>query len=142
MCIHKVGMFTCLLRPSLSVCYILSFAKSWKLYTFAFFFWILFLTLPASLLLQNITNSNFQEALRDLWNAAFPNVKLQSLISEQWKDMGWQGANPSTDFRSSLPFKMANVLSRHVYTFITFRAKKCVKTSGKEEIIYVFNCNN
>ncbi|KAL6553602.1 hypothetical protein OROGR_007444 [Orobanche gracilis] len=40
-----------------------------------------------------------QEALQALWDAAFPNVKLKGLISEQWKDMGWQGANPSTDFR-------------------------------------------
>lgn len=40
-----------------------------------------------------------QEALRALWHAAFPNIVLRGLISEQWKDMGWQGPNPSTDFR-------------------------------------------
>ncbi|XP_059301355.1 uncharacterized protein LOC132053377 isoform X2 [Lycium ferocissimum] len=45
------------------------------------------------------TRLDHQEALQALWNAAFPNVKLKSLISEQWKEMGWQGANPSTDFR-------------------------------------------
>ncbi|KAF2315458.1 hypothetical protein GH714_039305 [Hevea brasiliensis] len=40
-----------------------------------------------------------QEALRALWNAAFPEEELCGLISEQWKEMGWQGKDPSTDFR-------------------------------------------
>ncbi|XP_050947470.1 uncharacterized protein LOC103490510 isoform X3 [Cucumis melo] len=40
-----------------------------------------------------------QEALRALWNAAYPNIELKGMISEQWKEMGWQGPNPSTDFR-------------------------------------------
>ncbi|KAG6514132.1 hypothetical protein ZIOFF_024472 [Zingiber officinale] len=39
------------------------------------------------------------EALRALWCAAYPGVELLGLISEQWKDMGWQGKDPSTDFR-------------------------------------------
>uniref|UniRef100_A0A2N9EW89 ELMO domain-containing protein n=1 Tax=Fagus sylvatica TaxID=28930 RepID=A0A2N9EW89_FAGSY len=43
--------------------------------------------------------SPLQEALRALWHAAFPNIALKGLISEQWKEMGWQGPNPSTDFR-------------------------------------------
>ncbi|XP_019239896.1 PREDICTED: ELMO domain-containing protein A isoform X3 [Nicotiana attenuata] len=51
-----------------------------------------------------------QEALQALWNAAFPNVKLKSLISEQWKDMGWQGANPSTDFRGCGFISLENLL--------------------------------
>lgn len=40
-----------------------------------------------------------QEALRALWQLSFPERELPGLVSEQWKDMGWQGANPSTDFR-------------------------------------------
>ena len=40
-----------------------------------------------------------QEALKALWNAAFPGEELRGLISEQWKEMGWQGKDPSTDFR-------------------------------------------
>ena len=43
-----------------------------------------------------------QETLRALWYAAFPNSDLDGLISDQWKDMGWQGSDPSTDFRSFL----------------------------------------
>ncbi|OMO59745.1 Engulfment/cell motility, ELMO [Corchorus capsularis] len=45
------------------------------------------------------TRPDHQEALRALWHIAFPDVALKGLISEQWKDMGWQGPNPSTDFR-------------------------------------------
>ncbi|XP_038682849.1 ELMO domain-containing protein C-like isoform X2 [Tripterygium wilfordii] len=41
-----------------------------------------------------------QEALKALWNAAFPEEQLRGLISEQWKEMGWQGKDPSTDFRN------------------------------------------
>ncbi|RZR79518.1 hypothetical protein BHM03_00005248 [Ensete ventricosum] len=40
-----------------------------------------------------------QEALIALWHASFPEVKLTGIRSGQWKDMGWQGSNPSTDFR-------------------------------------------
>lgn len=37
--------------------------------------------------------------MRALWNASFPEEELRDLISEQWKEMGWQGKDPSTDFR-------------------------------------------
>ncbi|GER26309.1 ELMO/CED-12 family protein [Striga asiatica] len=53
---------------------------------------------------------DFQEALKALWDAAFPNIKLRGLISEQWKDMGWQGANPSTDFRGCGFLSLENLL--------------------------------
>lgn len=39
-------------------------------------------------------------ALRKLWGI-FPSLKL---ISEQWKEMGWQGKDPSTDFRFKADF--------------------------------------
>ncbi|XP_006652067.1 ELMO domain-containing protein A-like isoform X3 [Oryza brachyantha] len=45
------------------------------------------------------TRPEHREALRALWSASFPDAELSSLVSEQWKDMGWQGPNPSTDFR-------------------------------------------
>ncbi|KAG2669154.1 hypothetical protein I3843_14G021500 [Carya illinoinensis] len=51
-----------------------------------------------------------QEALRALWNAAFPEVELRGLISEQWKDMGWQGKDPSTDFRGGGFISLENLL--------------------------------
>lgn len=40
-----------------------------------------------------------QEALRALWSATFPGTELKGLVSDQWKEMGWQGRDPSTDFR-------------------------------------------
>ncbi|KAG8364677.1 hypothetical protein BUALT_Bualt18G0023400 [Buddleja alternifolia] len=56
------------------------------------------------------TRSDHQEALQALWDAAFPNVKLKGLISDQWKEMGWQGANPSTDFRGCGFLSLENLL--------------------------------
>ncbi|XP_061945690.1 uncharacterized protein LOC133669529 isoform X1 [Populus nigra] len=56
------------------------------------------------------TRPDHQEALRSLWNAAFPDIPLKGLISEQWKDMGWQGANPSTDFRGCGFISLENLL--------------------------------
>ncbi|EPS71792.1 hypothetical protein M569_02968 [Genlisea aurea] len=51
-----------------------------------------------------------EEALRSLWKSAFPKVRLKALISDQWKDMGWQGANPSTDFRGCGFISLENLL--------------------------------
>lgn len=46
-----------------------------------------------------LSHYNWQEALKALWHASFPETELTGLVSEQWKDIGWQGPNPSTDFR-------------------------------------------
>ncbi|XP_022933026.1 ELMO domain-containing protein A-like isoform X2 [Cucurbita maxima] len=51
-----------------------------------------------------------QEALRALWNVAFPEEELRGLISEQWKEMGWQGKDPSTDFRGGGFISLENLL--------------------------------
>nr|GMD62479.1 ELMO domain-containing protein A-like isoform X1 [Ipomoea batatas] len=51
-----------------------------------------------------------QSALRALWNAAFPEEELRDLISEQWKEMGWQGKDPSTDFRGGGFISLENLL--------------------------------
>lgn len=40
-----------------------------------------------------------QDALRHLWRVAYPNREIPPLKSELWKEMGWQGCDPSTDFR-------------------------------------------
>ncbi|KAL3644339.1 hypothetical protein CASFOL_012271 [Castilleja foliolosa] len=56
------------------------------------------------------TQIDHQKALQALWDAAYPNVKLQSLVSEQWKDMGWQGTNLSTDFRGCGYISLENLL--------------------------------
>ncbi|XP_057805485.1 uncharacterized protein LOC131020587 isoform X2 [Salvia miltiorrhiza] len=51
-----------------------------------------------------------QEALWALWRASFPEKELQSLISDQWKEMGWQGKDPSTDFRGGGFVSLENLL--------------------------------
>ncbi|XP_050206527.1 uncharacterized protein LOC126656091 isoform X1 [Mercurialis annua] len=56
------------------------------------------------------TRPDHQEALRSLWSAAFPEVALKGMISEQWKEMGWQGPNPSTDFRGCGFISLENLL--------------------------------
>lgn len=44
-------------------------------------------------------SSLLQDALKQLWRLAYPGRELPSLKSELWKEMGWQGSDPSTDFR-------------------------------------------
>lgn len=51
-----------------------------------------------------------QEALKALWFACFPGREFHGLISEQWKDMGWQGKDPSTDFRGAGFISLENLL--------------------------------
>ncbi|PWZ20592.1 ELMO domain-containing protein A [Zea mays] len=51
-----------------------------------------------------------EEALQSLWCASFPGTELRGLISEQWKEMGWQGKDPSTDFRGGGFISLENLL--------------------------------
>ncbi|KAI3788947.1 hypothetical protein L2E82_01730 [Cichorium intybus] len=51
-----------------------------------------------------------KETLRALWKAAFPKEELSDLISEQWKEMGWQGKDPSTYFRGGGFISLENLL--------------------------------
>ncbi|XP_021899767.1 ELMO domain-containing protein A [Carica papaya] len=51
-----------------------------------------------------------QEALRALWYATYPGQELHGLVSEQWKEMGWQGRDPSTDFRGAGFISLENLL--------------------------------
>ncbi|XP_047254114.1 uncharacterized protein LOC107845892 isoform X1 [Capsicum annuum] len=53
---------------------------------------------------------DLKEALKALWKVAFPEEKLYGLISEQWKEMGWQGKDPSTDFRGGGFISLENLL--------------------------------
>ncbi|WOL15952.1 ELMO domain-containing protein A-like [Canna indica] len=56
------------------------------------------------------TRPDHLEALIALWHASFPETELTGLVSEQWKDMGWQGPNPSTDFRGCGFVSLENLL--------------------------------
>ncbi|KAL8131319.1 uncharacterized protein LOC141710551 isoform X1 [Apium graveolens] len=56
------------------------------------------------------TRLDHQASLLALWKLAFPNVPLSGFISEQWKEMGWQGCNPATDFRGCGFIALENLL--------------------------------
>ena len=45
------------------------------------------------------TNKEHEDLLLRLWKAVFPDQELKSRVSEQWKQMGFQGTDPATDFR-------------------------------------------
>ncbi|KAL0744465.1 hypothetical protein Bca4012_085978 [Brassica carinata] len=51
-----------------------------------------------------------QDALRQLWRLAYPQRELAPLKSELWKEMGWQGTDPSTDFRGGGYISLENLI--------------------------------
>ncbi|XP_058005580.1 uncharacterized protein LOC131181461 [Hevea brasiliensis] len=71
-----------------------------------------------------------QEALRALWSATYPDRKLHGLISDQWKEMGWQGRDPSTDFRGAGFISLENLLF-FAKTFSTSFQRLLKKQGGK-----------
>lgn len=56
------------------------------------------------------TRLDHQDALKQLWGLAYPHRELPPLKSELWKDMGWQGPDPSTDFRSGGFISLENLI--------------------------------
>ncbi|KAJ0978065.1 hypothetical protein J5N97_013539 [Dioscorea zingiberensis] len=51
-----------------------------------------------------------QDALKQLWRLAYPNRVVPPLKSELWKEMGWQGSDPSTDFRGGGFVSLENLI--------------------------------
>ncbi|KAL8132246.1 hypothetical protein AgCh_007942 [Apium graveolens] len=51
-----------------------------------------------------------QDALKQLWRLAYPDRVLPGIKSELWKDMGWQGPDPSTDFRGGGLISLENLI--------------------------------
>jgi len=45
------------------------------------------------------SNGGHEQLLVKLWAKTFPSIRLDGRISEQWKDLGFQGTDPATDFR-------------------------------------------
>ncbi|AQK45262.1 ELMO/CED-12 family protein [Zea mays] len=56
------------------------------------------------------SNLEHQKALEALWRSSFPGTELLGLVSDQWKEMGWQGKDPSTDFRGGGFISLENLL--------------------------------
>ena len=40
-----------------------------------------------------------EHLLDQLWTRTYPDVRLDARVGEQWKDLGFQGTDPATDFR-------------------------------------------
>ncbi|XP_062215747.1 uncharacterized protein LOC133916199 isoform X2 [Phragmites australis] len=51
-----------------------------------------------------------QDALRQLWHLAYPTREVPPLKSELWREMGWQGTDPVTDFRSGGFISLENLI--------------------------------
>ncbi|KAL6012154.1 hypothetical protein ACLOJK_002632 [Asimina triloba] len=49
-------------------------------------------------------------AHKTLWCTSVPGVELHGLVSEQCKDMSWQGKDPSTNFRGGGFISLDNLL--------------------------------
>jgi len=49
--------------------------------------------------LYDKTNPNHENLLLSFWNVVFPEDPIDDRISPQWKRLGFQGNDPSTDFR-------------------------------------------
>ncbi|KAH7442944.1 hypothetical protein KP509_02G009100 [Ceratopteris richardii] len=79
-----------------------------------------------------------QEALKALWYAAFPGSQLTGLISSQWKDMGWQGNDPSTDFRGGGFLSLENLLFFSKRFPKTFQQLLCKKGGRRATWEYPF----
>lgn len=68
-----------------------------------------------------------QAALKKLWGVAFPGEQFISFKTERWKDMGWQGTDPATDFRGAGFLALECHLymaSRHPLLFQNLRYKR------------------
>ncbi|CAN1231639.1 ELMO domain-containing protein A [Linum perenne] len=77
------------------------------------------------------TRPDHQEALQCLWSRAFPDVPLTGMITEQWKEMGWQGVNPATDFRGCGFIALENLLFfARTYPVTHFSIQKPKNRSG------------
>ena len=70
--------------------------------------------------LYDKNNHQHEELLMRLWRAVFPDETLQSRVSEQWKQMGFQGTDPATDFRGMGLLGLMNLIyiaENHSNTF-------------------------
>jgi len=56
------------------------------------------------------TNPEHEATLMKLWAAVFPDQELKSRVNDQWKEMGFQGQDPATDFRGMGMLGLDNLL--------------------------------
>ena len=79
-----------------------------------------------------------QEALRKLWLACFPDAPFSATPNAQWKDAGFQGKDPATDFRGGGVFALFNLLyMAHTYP-LTFQRLLHKKDGSRSDWEYPF----
>jgi len=55
-------------------------------------------------------NTDHEVLLFSYWSFVYPNIKLESRMSNQWKDLGFQNKDPASDFRGAGIFGLCNLL--------------------------------
>lgn len=55
-------------------------------------------------------DESHQKLLKTLWEKLCPDRKLDGLISKQWTEIGFQGSDPSTDFRGMGLLSLENLV--------------------------------
>eukprot|EP01133_Synstelium_polycarpum_P003440 gene3440-3907_t len=71
-------------------------------------------------ILYNKESQEHEGTLMKLWTTTYPDTKLESRVSEQWKLLGFQGTDPATDFRGMGIFGLENLVyfaTAHTDTF-------------------------
>ncbi|PNW75866.1 hypothetical protein CHLRE_12g557252v5 [Chlamydomonas reinhardtii] len=58
----------------------------------------------------DIASPSHQDSLRRLWSLAFSGEPCTALKTPRWKDMGWQGDDPATDFRGAGLYGLDNLI--------------------------------
>ena len=55
-------------------------------------------------------NTQHEDLLIELWKFSFPKEQLDNRVSPKWKQLGFQGTDPMTDFRGAGIFGLNNLL--------------------------------
>ncbi|KAG5041895.1 hypothetical protein JHK87_005810 [Glycine soja] len=76
------------------------------------------------------SKAEHQDALKLLWKLAYPDRELPSLKSDLWKEMGWQGSDPSTDFSFLCTFGTNGLQSLGMFLWHAEVASKNNGTGG------------
>lgn len=85
------------------------------------------------------SNPDHEKALKELWQVCFPEEDYPAgSKSERWKDAGFQGTDPASDFRGGGLFSLQNMLCfsrRHPHAF----RRLLLKTNGlRQDLEYPF----
>lgn len=50
------------------------------------------------------------DMMQKLWDITFPGLRFEGLVNTKWEEMGWQGKDPSTDFRGGGLLSVQNLI--------------------------------